>query len=164
MFKLEIKNTGSAFEDPRAEIARLLREVADQIEDEGKDDGVLRDINGNRCGSWLAEIGENDPNYVEPKWNSLTDEQKEALIAWYNVREEDMDDEDRERLATLIEEGKFEFWDCPNCEEGPQCEGRPDRWTDFQGVRQIDLTSYPAQSEEALRWCDSCRMHHQKPR
>ena len=50
MLTLHIKNTGAAFGSPRDELARLLRELADQIE-QGRAPVALRDTNGNRCAS-----------------------------------------------------------------------------------------------------------------
>ena len=35
------------------EIARILRKIADQVEN-GKTDGVIHDLNGNRVGEWSA--------------------------------------------------------------------------------------------------------------
>ena len=43
---------GGDFYGPKeAEIARILRKVADQVES-GATYGVMNDINGNRCGEW----------------------------------------------------------------------------------------------------------------
>lgn len=52
---LTIKNSGAAFDDePRAEVARILRDVADFLDNGGSipqgEAMILRDINGNRCG------------------------------------------------------------------------------------------------------------------
>jgi hypothetical protein len=51
---VEINTAGDAFADfaGDAEIARLLRLVADTIEGNGADSGILRDTNGNTCGAW----------------------------------------------------------------------------------------------------------------
>ena len=46
---IQITNTGAAFDNPTAETARILRQLADQIE-AGNPPEKLRDINGNRCG------------------------------------------------------------------------------------------------------------------
>lgn len=62
MFTLSIKTAGAAFThetndetngepDPGPEVARLLREAADQI-DSGYTRGGLYDINGNTVGEW----------------------------------------------------------------------------------------------------------------
>lgn len=63
--KLDMDN--AAFEEDRsAEVARILRRLADQIERGGGDhcalfnngertDGRLFDLNGNSCGSWEAK-------------------------------------------------------------------------------------------------------------
>ena len=49
MLTIELVNTGEAFDEPRKEIARILRELADRF-DNGNPPEVLRDHNGNRCG------------------------------------------------------------------------------------------------------------------
>ena len=46
---IQILNSGAAFNNPTAETARILRQLADQIE-AGNPPEKLRDINGNRCG------------------------------------------------------------------------------------------------------------------
>lgn len=53
-FNLHISTDGAAFDDaPAFEIARILREVAQSIEEDGHERiGRLRDINGNRVGFW----------------------------------------------------------------------------------------------------------------
>ena len=52
MFKLEFDTINAAFGDaPDTEVARLLREVAGKVEARHTE-GVLRDVNGNRIGSW----------------------------------------------------------------------------------------------------------------
>lgn len=51
MLTIDIENTGSAFGDaPEAELARILRELANSIE-QGVERTTLYDINGNRCGA-----------------------------------------------------------------------------------------------------------------
>ena len=50
-FLLTIDTGGDAFALGELEIARLLREAADQLMD-GASSGVLRDTNGNTAGSW----------------------------------------------------------------------------------------------------------------
>jgi hypothetical protein len=50
-FKIKIECDNAAFEnDPLAEVARILREAADKLE-QGQDGFKLRDINGNTVGS-----------------------------------------------------------------------------------------------------------------
>lgn len=79
------------------------------------------------------------------------------LIEWYNTREEDLDQEDLDRLFTLVESGQFRAWDCPSC--GERCYlGEPDDWGDFQGVRTVDYVSYPVRSRRTHDQCDHCRM------
>jgi hypothetical protein len=53
-FKLTIECDNAAFDDePCFEVARILREAAERILNMGTiDHGVIRDINGNRVGSW----------------------------------------------------------------------------------------------------------------
>lgn len=48
MITIDIKNTGSAFDDPRLETARILRELADKLE-RGYSPETMNDSNGNRC-------------------------------------------------------------------------------------------------------------------
>jgi hypothetical protein len=51
MISIEIENSGSAFDDsPESELARILRKLADQIEN-GTAPEVLHDLNGNKCGT-----------------------------------------------------------------------------------------------------------------
>ena len=50
MLTIDIFNSGEAFDEPAAELARILRRLAQQIED-GTAPETLRDINGNRCGT-----------------------------------------------------------------------------------------------------------------
>lgn len=61
MLKLEIKTGGAAFSeddvlttDGRYEVARLLKKIAAQIE-QGDDDGVIMDINGNKVGRFTLD-------------------------------------------------------------------------------------------------------------
>ena len=52
MFTLSIKTENDAFtNDESHEITRILKEVASQVEN-GKECGVLIDINGNKVGNW----------------------------------------------------------------------------------------------------------------
>ncbi len=51
-FTMETFNSGEAFDEPAAELARILRELADRIETAGNSGRVaLYDLNGNRCGN-----------------------------------------------------------------------------------------------------------------
>ena len=54
-FKLNIKTGNAAFAEeeggPYLELARLLREVADRVEN-NEDYGSIMDINGNSVGRW----------------------------------------------------------------------------------------------------------------
>jgi hypothetical protein len=50
-FTMETFNSGEAFDEPAAELARILRELADRIEAAGDSGRItLHDLNGNRCG------------------------------------------------------------------------------------------------------------------
>lgn len=53
MFSLKFKTDNAVFQDGNKpyEIARILREIADKIED-GQTEGNIRDINGNTTGSF----------------------------------------------------------------------------------------------------------------
>jgi hypothetical protein len=54
-FKLEAATDNEAFQsDPRHEMARILRAVADSLES-GREGGHCLDLNGNRVGSWDLE-------------------------------------------------------------------------------------------------------------
>lgn len=55
MVTIEFTTDNAAFEDDRAvEIARILRDLADKIL-LGRTSGPIRDINGNRVGTFDAE-------------------------------------------------------------------------------------------------------------
>ena len=55
IFEFGVNSRNAAFSGGApAEVARLLRLVAERVE-AGGDGGDLMDINGNRCGSWLAD-------------------------------------------------------------------------------------------------------------
>ena len=56
MFKIEIETGNAAFDygDKGHEIARILRDIADKVEN-GAESGVARDINGNKVGTF--EVG-----------------------------------------------------------------------------------------------------------
>lgn len=55
MFTLKIKTGNAAFQDAgddgKAEVARILREIADKLEN-GQEGGACMDGNGNRVGEW----------------------------------------------------------------------------------------------------------------
>lgn len=64
MFTLTITTGNAAFDDTGAELARILRKLADRLETEvtnrgHADEGGLMDFNGNTVGSWslTADIG-----------------------------------------------------------------------------------------------------------
>lgn len=54
---IDIVASGSAFEDAdNSELVRILRSVADRIESRGDAPAVLRDVNGNKCGTVAVEL------------------------------------------------------------------------------------------------------------
>jgi hypothetical protein len=92
-------------------------------------------------------------------WDSLPKQAKDDLAEWYNVK--DLTGRDKTRLAKLYYAGRFHAWDCPTCGERVY-DGDPEDWGDFQGVRQVDHTSYPGRSDiftdEVIgKQCDHCR-------
>lgn len=48
--KINIETNNAAFEDPD-ELPRLLLEIVDRI-NQGETQGIIRDTNGNKVGSW----------------------------------------------------------------------------------------------------------------
>ena len=54
--KIEYTEDNAAFSGGTApaENARILRKIADQVE-EGRTDGVIMDVNGNRVGTWSTD-------------------------------------------------------------------------------------------------------------
>lgn len=81
----------------------------------------------------------NTDDYLEDEdlppafWDELDSDTQDALIEWYNVREDDFEFDDYERLYNLHEDGKFTHYNCGYCEEKVYY-GEPDNWADFQGV------------------------------
>jgi len=54
MFAVKIKTSNAAFEgacNESYEIARILRDLADRVEQNGADTYMLQDVNGNHVGS-----------------------------------------------------------------------------------------------------------------
>ncbi len=49
---LEIKMDNAAFDEPASELGRILRELAEKIENDGVDHCSLFDFNGNKVGSF----------------------------------------------------------------------------------------------------------------
>lgn len=61
MFKLEFATDNAPFEGEarRDECARILREIADKLENGSQDGAKVYDLNGNAVGRWsLSEIDE----------------------------------------------------------------------------------------------------------
>lgn len=54
MFKMEFRTGNASFEDGNltAEVARILRDTAVAIEHGGQERGTVRDLNGNRIGTF----------------------------------------------------------------------------------------------------------------
>lgn len=61
-FEMKLHSSNAAFdENPSAETARILREIADDIEASVTYcEGNVRDINGNTIGSFSFEVSEED--------------------------------------------------------------------------------------------------------
>lgn len=57
MITIDINNSGSAFDESRQEIARILRELAKKIE-AGEEPNFVRDVNGNKCGTVWMQLEE----------------------------------------------------------------------------------------------------------
>lgn len=55
-FRLVVKMDNAAFEAPGTELARILRELADDVDDQLNDvsgaSANVRDVNGNTVGTW----------------------------------------------------------------------------------------------------------------
>ena len=97
---------------------------------------------------------------AKASWSALDEKTQKDLLTWFNVGEPTY--EDKERLALLSQNGGFEAWDCPDCGDRVY-EGTPTSWANFQGVMQVDYTSYPGNKEKYTpkylkRMCDDCRM------
>lgn len=91
-------------------------------------------------------------------FEELQPQTQEDLINWFNIVPESIDDDDKQLLADLYNNGQFEAWDCPKC--GARCyNGTPDNWGAFQGVSNVDHTSYPGDGEKTALWCDRCRCY-----
>lgn len=93
-------------------------------------------------------------------FKSLPEQVQVDLKTWYNRSELEIKEEIR--LFNLVKRGLFHAWNCPEC--GERCYyGEPSNWDFFQGVWQIDYTSFPGNSEKftqayLLKLCDDCRM------
>lgn len=57
MFQLQVHTSNSAFENESAEVARILRELAERVES-GRTSGRVFDLNGNACGNWAFDAKE----------------------------------------------------------------------------------------------------------
>ena len=58
MLTIKIETGNAAFADDPGELARILRALADRLDDfdpQRYESGVIRDVNGNRVGSFRAD-------------------------------------------------------------------------------------------------------------
>lgn len=96
-----------------------------------------------------------------PTWSELDSQTQEDLLAWFNCSKPTA--VDKRRLAKLATDGRFRAWECPECESRVY-QGDPEDWKHFQGVDQVDYTSYPVHGDSIYKpeylekLCDSCRM------
>lgn len=98
---------------------------------------------------------------MKTNWNDLSEQVKDDLTEWYNVRADNLTQADKNRLAALYGKGQFHAWDCPMCGDRV-FHGEPDNWDNFQGVCEVDYTSYPGDddvfaAEYLEKLCDDCR-------
>lgn len=70
----------------------------------------------------------------------------EEIIEWYNIAQNSIKKDDIERLAKLLQEGRFHTFQCAECGEQVRY-ANPDDWGHFQGVRQ---------DEHLGELCDDC--------
>lgn len=67
MFTLTIRTDNSAFlgpdedEDPGPEVARILREIAGDLDAGGPTEGAIVDSSGNKVGSWTLRTRDHTP-------------------------------------------------------------------------------------------------------
>lgn len=57
------------------------------------------------------------------------------IIEWYNIEKNSIEKDDIERLAKLLQEGRFHTFQCAECGEQVRY-ANPEDWSHFQGVRQ----------------------------
>jgi hypothetical protein len=139
-FTIEITGQSETdIDNALAEVSRLI------------DSGMLSGHNSNDTGSFSFD---SEGKYESEAFSALDAQTQNDLTDWLNIVDPDVDD--KNRLAELHAEGRFKAWDCPNCGDRV-FQGEPESWADFQGVRQVDYTSYPAVSRATLAWCDHCR-------
>lgn len=94
-------------------------------------------------------------------FDDLPDTVKKDLTRWFNVRNLD-NSEDKTRLLELYQEGKFQAWDCPKCNDRVY-KGNPDSYNNFQGVLNQDFSFFGNRdkyTEDYIeQMCDTCRCH-----
>lgn len=91
-------------------------------------------------------------------WVALDPQVREDLVEWFNrvtVSESEL-----RRLAALEKDGRFEVWECPSCGDRVY-KGSPEDWDHFQGVKQVDYTSFPGSPNRTDndQLCDNCRCY-----
>ena len=81
---VDFETGNAAFEDPRAELTRILTGVADRLADGGADTGTITDANGNTVGHWTFDAPDqnldHDPHEEGP---ARTPEQVADEENWY---------------------------------------------------------------------------------
>ena len=107
-----------------------------------------------------------DAPQVWELWEELHDYVQKDLLEWLNLTEPDEDD--KARLITLYESGRFHSYNCPTCGTRVQSADVEDQeWEHFQGVRQPNDSFFgnsDIYTEETIsRQCDSCRCHAPVP-
>lgn len=70
-------------------------------------------------------------------WDLLDSDVQEALLEWYNICEENVTDDDRQMLAGLYKQNRFEFGNCSECGD-LWTKGDPEDWSLFQGVNEVE--------------------------
>jgi hypothetical protein len=95
------------------------------------------------------------------KWDNLPVQAQKDLLEWLNSSIPTR--ADKRRLAKLYYDGLFHAWDCPTCGDRVY-HGEPENWDHFQGVHEMDFSSYPGWNkiftqEIIEKQCDHCRCH-----
>ena len=86
----------------------------------------------------MNQITENQDDHPSKTvaWEFLNEETRDELLEWLNVVEPD--DDDRARLAALVDAGQFHFYSCAECGDVVRY-AYPDDWKHFQGVCQDEM-------------------------
>jgi len=75
-FKLDVSLGNAAFEDEPGELGRILRRLANRLEDNPPqvlDAGAVLDTNGNRVGGWSIDILDDEPDDEDVQCDDCTD-------------------------------------------------------------------------------------------